>query len=138
MADLQELGLAPDFWWQHLHALKASWLWLASPHSDPTFWILGSTGCAMFVLAACSLAMEALPLVRKLVSPIVAVGSMPLTAYLLHFQGIYLLGEPHSLSALLGFIVVVSAFAVLWLRFFQRGPMEALVGRIANLARHIP
>nr|WP_287092238.1 hypothetical protein [Mesorhizobium sp.] len=34
--------------------------------------------------------------------------------------------------------MVVSAFAVLWLRFFQRGPMEALVGRIANLARHSP
>lgn len=92
----------------------------------------------MIIVAACSLAMDALPFVRKLVSPIVAVGSMPLTAYLLHILGIFMLGRAHSLSALFGFIVVVSAFAVLWLRLFPRGPMEALMGWIADRATRRP
>ncbi|MGX7877060.1 DUF418 domain-containing protein [Mesorhizobium sp. ORM6] len=139
LANLQELDLTPHFWWMlDLDDLTASWLWLASPHSETTFWIFGSAGCAMIIVAACSLAMDALPFVRKLVSPIIAVGSMPLTAYLLHILGMYMLGESHSLSALFGFIVVISAFAVLWLRFFQRGPMEALMGWIADRATRGP
>ncbi|API57502.1 hypothetical protein BMW22_39140 (plasmid) [Rhizobium leguminosarum] len=119
---------------------------VAAPHSETTFSILGNTGCAMIVLAACWLAMDALPHLRKLVWPIIAVGSMSLTAYVLHIVGIaYLerimgvdaLGEDASLSMLLGFVVVISTFAVLWLRAFQRGPMEVLMGRITDLARHI-
>lgn len=137
-ADLWESDLTPDFWWTKDAPYTASWLWVASPHSETTFWILGSSGAAMIVLAACSLAMDALPLLRKLVWPIIAVGSMPLTAYLLHIVGIYLLGDGPSLSMLFGFIVVVSTFAMLWLRFFQRGPMEALMGRIADRATRRP
>ncbi|MER8478638.1 DUF418 domain-containing protein [Mesorhizobium sp. M1163] len=133
-------------WWSDVGDLPWS-PWIAAPHSKTTFSILGSTGCAMIVLAACWLAMDALPHLRKLVWPIIAVGSMPLTAYVLHIVGIaYLLhivgidlfGGVSRLSMLFGFIVVVSTFAVLWLRVFQRGPMEALMGRIADLARHIP
>ncbi|RWX35655.1 DUF418 domain-containing protein, partial [Rhizobium leguminosarum] len=71
---------------------------------------------------------------------------MSLTVYVLHIVGIaYLLrvmgidsaGEDGSLSMLLGFVVATSTFAVLWLRAFQRGPMEVLMGRITDLARHI-
>ncbi|MEV8644060.1 DUF418 domain-containing protein [Mesorhizobium ciceri] len=139
LANLQELELAPQpWWWLDLDDLTTSWLWIASPHSETTFWIFGSAGCAMIIVAACSLAMDALPFMRKLVSPIIAVGSMPLTAYLLHILGIYMLGRPHSLSALFGLIVVVSAFAVLWLRLFQRGPMEALMGSIVDRATRRP
>ncbi|MER8417817.1 DUF418 domain-containing protein [Mesorhizobium sp. M1329] len=141
------------FWWSDVGYPSswrgtASWyLWVASPHSETTLSILGGTGCAMIVLAACLLAMDALPDLRKLVRPIIAVGSMPLTAYvlhivaisyLLHIVGIDLYGGGSRLSMLFGFIVLVSTFAVLWLRVFQRGPMEALIGRIADLARHIP
>ncbi|WP_425516243.1 DUF418 domain-containing protein [Rhizobium laguerreae] len=42
-----------------------------------------------------------------------------------------------GLSMLFGFVVAISTFAVLWLRAFQRGPMEVLMGRITDLARHI-
>ncbi|MFW8584615.1 DUF418 domain-containing protein [Rhizobium beringeri] len=52
-------------------------------------------------------------------------------------MGVDALGEDASLSMLLGFVVVISTFAVLWLRAFQRGPMEVLMGRITDLARHI-
>ncbi|HEV2899960.1 MAG TPA: DUF418 domain-containing protein [Pseudaminobacter sp.] len=70
---------------------------------------------------------------------------MSLTAYVLHIVGIAyfnhlgidLVYRDGSLSMLLGFVVVISTFAVLWLRVFQRGPMEVLMGRIADLARHI-
>ncbi|AEG58233.1 DUF418 domain-containing protein [Sinorhizobium meliloti] len=114
---------------------------VAAPHSETTFSILGNTGCAMIVLAACWLAMDALPHLRKLVWPIIAVGSMSLTAYVLHIVGIAyfnrMLGEDGSLSMLFGFVVVIGTFAVLWLRVFQRGPMEVLMGRITDLARHI-
>ncbi|TIT51463.1 MAG: DUF418 domain-containing protein, partial [Mesorhizobium sp.] len=96
--------------------------------------IVGSTGCAMIILAACMLAVDALPRLRKLVWPIIAVGSMSLTAYVLHIAGIF---KDESLSTLFGFVVVISTFAVLWLRVFQRGPMEVLMGRVADLARHI-
>ncbi|TIP80928.1 MAG: DUF418 domain-containing protein, partial [Mesorhizobium sp.] len=116
------------------------WLLVASPHSETTFSILGNTGCALIILAACWLAMNALPHLRKLVWPIIAVGSMPLTAYVLHIVGIAyfyhamkidLVRADGSLSMLFGFVVVISTFAVLWLRVFQRGPMEVLMGRIA-------
>ncbi|PBB98888.1 DUF418 domain-containing protein [Mesorhizobium sp. WSM3862] len=143
---------ASAFWWSDVGYPSswrgtASWVWVASPHSGTALSILGSTGCAMFVLATCLLAMDALPHLRKLVWPIIAVGSMPLTAYvlhivamsyLLHIVGIDLFGGGSRLSVLFGFIVLVSTFAVLWLRVFQRGPMEALIGRTADLARHMP
>ncbi|OBY06418.1 hypothetical protein BAE36_14685, partial [Rhizobium leguminosarum bv. trifolii] len=132
-----------DSWWY----LDSPWsLLVAAPHSETTFSILGNTGCAMIVLAACWLAMDGLPHLRKLVWPIIAVGSMSLTAYVLHIVGVaYLerimgidaLEEDGSLSVLFGFVVVISTFAVLWLRAFQRGPMEVLMGRITDLAHHI-
>jgi uncharacterized membrane protein YeiB len=132
-----------DSWWY----LDSPWsLLVAAPHSETTFSILGNTGCAMIVLAACWLAMDSLPRLRKMFRPVVAVGSMSLTVYVLHIVGIaYLLrvmgidsaGEDGSLSMLLGFVVATSTFAVLWLRAFQRGPMEVLMGRITDLARHI-
>ncbi|NEJ95423.1 DUF418 domain-containing protein [Rhizobium leguminosarum bv. viciae] len=119
-------------------------LLVATPHSETTFSILGNTGCSMIVLAACWLAMNALPHLRKLVWPIVALGSMSLTAYVLHIVGIAcfmrIMGidfEDGSLPVLFGFVVVISTSAVLWLRVFQRGPMELLMGRITDLAHHI-
>nr|WP_315858730.1 DUF418 domain-containing protein [Rhizobium leguminosarum] len=58
-------------------------------------------------------------------------------AYLLRIMGIDSVGEDGSLSMLFGFVVAIGTFAVLWLRAFQRGPMEVLMGRITDLARHI-
>ncbi|RUU77992.1 DUF418 domain-containing protein [Mesorhizobium sp. M7A.T.Ca.TU.009.01.1.2] len=139
-----------SLWWSDVDGAfepsKSSFIvkssWIAAPHSETTLSIVGSTGCAMIILAACMLAVDALPRLRKLVWPIIAVGSMSLTAYVLHIAGIaYLMKinifKDESLSTLFGFVVVISTFAVLWLRVFQRGPMEVLMGRVADLARHI-
>ncbi|WP_394890306.1 DUF418 domain-containing protein [Mesorhizobium sp. AaZ16] len=134
------------WWWSDVGYLWSLEPLIAAPHSETTFSILGNTGCAMIVIAACWLAMNALPHLRKLVWPIIAVGSMPLTAYVLHIVGIAyfnhtmgmeLFAESRSLSMLFGFVVVISTFAVLWLRVFQRGPVEVLMDRITDLARHI-
>ncbi|WP_244571523.1 hypothetical protein [Mesorhizobium carmichaelinearum] len=172
-------------WWSDQGSLDYSSPLIAAPHSETTFAILGNTGCAMIVLAVCLLAMDALPHLRKLVWPIIAVGSMSLTAYVLHIAAIELIHKveinlhleekidqsregidqerqyikeirqegldlkgidqegkdqegkdldekgldgthPRNLSMLFGFIVGVSTFAVVWLRVFRRGPMEAL------------
>jgi hypothetical protein len=105
-------------------------LLVASPHSETTLAILGNTGVAIAVMTACLAAMEAFPRMRRLAGPVIAVGSMALTAYVLRIVGIQLLGIkelPGSpLHVLLGFIVAATAFAMLWSRFFSRGPLEWL------------
>ncbi|AZQ39888.1 DUF418 domain-containing protein [Streptomyces cyaneochromogenes] len=117
------------------------WLLAASPHSETTLSIVGSTGVAIAVVAACLAAMDAFPRLRRLAGPVIAVGSMSLTAYVLHIVGIQLLGIeelPGSpLHVLVGFIVGVMAFAVLWARYFERGPLEWLMAKATGIARHI-
>ncbi|MGR4853621.1 DUF418 domain-containing protein [Streptomyces sp. LARHCF252] len=41
------------------------------------------------------------------------------------------------LFILLGFIASVTVLATLWSRFFQRGPLEWLMGRATGIARRI-
>jgi uncharacterized membrane protein YeiB len=50
--------------------------------------------------------------------PVTAVGSMSLTSYVL-----------------LGFIAGVVVFALVWSRFFRRGPLEFLLHRATTLAK---
>ncbi|MEI9413231.1 heparan-alpha-glucosaminide N-acetyltransferase domain-containing protein [Mesorhizobium salmacidum] len=114
----------------------AVWLWVASPHSDTTFSILGNTGVALLVLAI-SLAVSDTRL-RVLTAPIATVGSMSLTAYMLHIGGIWVLDPVGSLYELGGFVLATSAFATLWRRAFGRGPLEALMGKAADLSRFVP
>ncbi|MGX9576914.1 DUF418 domain-containing protein [Mesorhizobium sp. f-mel] len=139
-------GDVGDLWWsdagEWFRSFEAGpvWLWVASPHSETTFSILGNTGVALLVLAI-SLAVSDTRL-RVLTGPIVAVGSMSLTAYVLHLWGIRLLGiteEPGSSLYLLGgFVLATSAFAMLWRRAFGQGPLEALMGKAADLSRFVP
>ncbi|MDQ0748266.1 hypothetical protein QF034_002497 [Streptomyces africanus] len=53
---------------------------VASPHSEATLSIVGNTGVAILVITACLAAMDALPRLRRLAGPVIAVGSMSLTA----------------------------------------------------------
>ncbi|GGS45449.1 DUF418 domain-containing protein [Streptomyces violaceus] len=41
------------------------------------------------------------------------------------------------LYVLLGFIASVAVLATIWSRFFQRGPLEWLMGRATGIARRI-
>ncbi|GAA2404546.1 hypothetical protein GCM10010255_43580 [Streptomyces coeruleofuscus] len=76
--------------------------------------------------------MDSFPRLRRLSWPVIAVGSMSLTAYVYHIVAIWLLGTEEAtvppLYVLIGFIASVTVLATIWSRFFQRGPLEWLMG----------
>ncbi|MEU5320772.1 DUF418 domain-containing protein [Streptomyces sp. NPDC021056] len=113
----------------------------SAPHSEATLSIVAATGVAIVVITACLAAMEAFPRLRRLARPVIAVGSMSLTAYVYHIVAIWLLNTEDrttsSLYVLLGFIASVTVLATIWSRFFQRGPLEWLMGRATGIARRI-
>ncbi|MFJ2239230.1 heparan-alpha-glucosaminide N-acetyltransferase domain-containing protein [Streptomyces sp. NPDC087859] len=84
----------------------------SAPHSEATLSIVAATGVAIVVITSYLAAMEAFPRLRRLARPVIAVGSMSLTAYVYHIVAI-------------------------WSRFFQRGPLEWLMGRATGIARRI-
>ncbi|EST36479.1 DUF418 domain-containing protein [Streptomyces roseochromogenus] len=137
-----EGGSAASAWWSdtwgYPDGSTPAGLLVASPHSETTLSILANTGVAIAVLAACLAAVDAVPRVQRLARPVIAVGSMSLTAYVFHVVGIQFLGieelpgsPPH---VLLGFIAAVTVFATLWARFFRRGPLEWLLGQATRAA----
>ncbi|MFH8899437.1 DUF418 domain-containing protein [Streptomyces coeruleorubidus] len=105
----------------------------AAPHSEATLSIVAATGVAILVITVCLAAMDSFPRLRRLAWPVIAVGSMSLTAYVYHIVAIWLLNTEEAtvppLYVLLGFIASVTVLATVWSRFFQRGPLEWLMGR---------
>ncbi|MFJ8596418.1 DUF418 domain-containing protein [Streptomyces sp. NPDC093598] len=81
------------------------------------------------------------PRLRRLATPVIAVGSMSLTAYVYHIVAIWLLDTEEAtvllMYILLGIIASITVLATLWSRFFQRGPLEWLMGKATGLARRI-
>lgn len=126
-----------DTWGYPMGATRAELL-VASPHSETTLSIIGNTGIALAVLIACLAAVDASARLRRLARPVIAVGSMSLTAYVLHVAGIYAFGigeeSPLSLTWLMTFIVTVSVFALLWSLRWRRGPLEWLLGKATKPA----
>ncbi|EPJ37191.1 hypothetical protein STAFG_5798 [Streptomyces afghaniensis 772] len=114
---------------------------VASPHSEATLSIVGNTGVAILVITVCLTAMDAFPRLRRLAGPVIAVGSVSLTAYVYHIVAIWLLDTAEAtvppLYILLGFIASVTVLATVWSRFFQRGPLERLMGRATGIAQRI-
>ncbi|WP_406335458.1 DUF418 domain-containing protein [Streptomyces sp. NBC_00203] len=137
-----EGGGALSAWWADTAGYPSgdtpAWLLAASPHSETTLSIVANTGVAIAVLTACLAAVDAFPRLRRLAKPVIAVGTMSLTAYVFHVIGIRVLGIeelPGSpLHVLLGFIVAVTVCAAVWSRFFRRGPLEWLLGRATRIA----
>ncbi|MGI5452475.1 DUF418 domain-containing protein [Streptomyces sp. CA-249302] len=138
-------GSAASAWWSDTWGYPSgttpAGLLVASPHSETTLSVLANTGVAIAVLVGCLAAVDAFPRVHRLARPVIAVGSMSLTAYVFHVVGIRLLGieelpgsPPH---VLLGFIVAVTVFATLWSRRFRRGPLEWLLGKATKPAELI-
>ncbi|MEX3102507.1 DUF418 domain-containing protein [Streptomyces sp. ST1015] len=138
-------GSAASAWWSDTWGYPTGdtpyGLLVASPHSETTLSVLGNTGVALLVLIGCLAAVDAFPRFHRLAKPVIAVGSMSLTAYLFHIAGIHMLGieelpgsPPH---VLLGFIVAVTVFAAVWARYFRRGPLEWLLGKATKPAELI-
>ncbi|WP_210592681.1 DUF418 domain-containing protein [Streptomyces sp. GESEQ-35] len=137
-----EDGSAASAWWSdtwgYADGSTPAGLLVASPHSETTLSIMANTGVAIAVLAGCLAAVDAFPRFHRLARPVIAVGSMSLTAYVFHIAGIHVLGIEElpgpTLHMLLGFIAAVTAFATLWSRHFRRGPLEWLLGKATKPA----
>jgi uncharacterized protein len=122
---------------------SASSLLLAGPHSGTSFDIIGSLGVALIVIVCATVALDRLPWLRRLTTPVIAVGTMSLTAYVGHFVAQSALpvsagtGTQQSWVPLLMFILGAIAFAAIWSRFFGRGPLEYLLHAATKPAKHI-
>jgi len=123
----------------------ASELLVAGPHSGTTFDIIGSVGVAILVIVAATAAMDRLPRLRRLATPVIAVGTMSLTAYVGHFVvQTWVSGSvpdgTHPQTPwipVLTFILGVTVFAGIWSRFFRRGPLEYLLNAATKPSKFI-
>jgi uncharacterized membrane protein YeiB len=118
-------------------------LLLAGPHSGTTFDIVGGLGVAITVIVCATVALDRLPWLRRLAKPVIAVGSMSLTAYVGHFVVSSLLPVARgretqgSWVPLLLYILGAMLFAVIWSRFFRRGPLEYLLHAATKPAKFV-
>jgi uncharacterized protein len=123
--------------------MSASMLLTAGPHSGTTFDIIGSVGVAILVIVGATVLMDRLPRLRRLAKPVIAVGTMSLTAYVGHFLVQTVLSVPagtgtqQSWVPVLMFILGAMVFATIWSRFFRRGPLEYLLNAATRPANHI-
>lgn len=109
-----------------------------------TFDVVGCLGVAITVILCLTVAVDRLPVLRRLAAPVIAVGTMSLTLYVSHILVILALpGEavtpPQSASfeLLLCFVVGATLFAAIWSRFFHRGPLEYLLNTTTKLANRV-
>jgi hypothetical protein len=117
-------------------------LFVAGPHSGTTFDIIGSVGIAILVIVGATFLMDRLPRLRRLMTPIVAVGTMSLTAYVGHFVVMSSLSLPGggvrgSWIPVLTLVTGAIVFAAIWSRFFKRGPLEYLLNLATKPAKYI-
>ncbi|MFE7767311.1 DUF418 domain-containing protein [Streptomyces sp. NPDC057438] len=123
--------------------MPASSLLAAGPHSGTTFDIIGSVGVAILVIVGATVLMDRLPRLRRLATPVIAVGTMSLTAYVGHFvaQSVFSTpagtGTQQSWVPLLMYVLGAIVFATVWSRFFRRGPLEHLLSTATKPAKYI-
>ncbi|MEU1107163.1 DUF418 domain-containing protein [Streptomyces tibetensis] len=122
--------------------MPASLLLTAGPHSGTTFDIIGSVGVAILVIVGATVLMDRLPRLRRLAKPVIAVGTMSLTAYVVHFlaQSAWPAsgaGTTKSWVPLLLYVLGAIVFATVWSRFFRRGPLEYLLNTATKPAKYI-
>ncbi|MDX2678188.1 DUF418 domain-containing protein [Streptomyces sp. NY05-11A] len=123
--------------------MPASLLLTAGPHSGTTFDIIGSVGVAILVIVGATVAMDRLPRLRRLAKPVIAVGTMSLTAYVGHFLAQSALSTPagtdtqQSWVPLIMYVLGAIVFATIWSRFFRRGPLEHLLNTATKPAKYL-
>ncbi|MFJ3337488.1 DUF418 domain-containing protein [Streptomyces sp. NPDC086766] len=146
-------GSASSAWWSdtvgepETHTPLA-WLLVAAPHSQTTFSVLGNTGVALLVTAACLTVADRMPRLTALAGPVTAVGTMALTTYVLHIVALWFFADVwhvkavgtdtmSALPVLLAFIASATLLATAWTRRFRRGPLEHLLHLATGPARHV-
>ncbi|MET8249642.1 acyltransferase family protein [Streptomyces sp. NPDC005202] len=142
-----EGGPAASAWWSdavgdELLPGRPAWLLVAAPHSQTTWSNVGHTGVALAALAACLIATARSARVRWLVAPVIAVGSISLTAYVGHIIAIKVFGtddmpDSAALPVFLSFAAVAMLPALAWTRVFGRGPLEYALYAATTPARLI-
>lgn len=130
-AAIAEAGTVPTTSW--------AWLLTAGPHSGTPMEILGATGCALAVLGAALMIGNR---AYRVLHPVLAVGTMPLTAYTAHLIAVWAIGDGQNFSQswllLAAHTGTTMMLAVIWLHYFQSGPLERGLRTIANAASKRP
>jgi uncharacterized membrane protein len=105
------------------------WLATDAPHSTTPPDLLHTTGTALAVLG---LAVLVVPLLPRLLAPLAAAGSMPLTLYSAHLLVLAVVDDAEP--ALLWGAQAAGALllAGLWSRYVGRGPLEAPLARLTR------
>jgi uncharacterized membrane protein YeiB len=121
---------------------SASDLLGAVSHTGTTLDTIGCLGVAILVIAGATVAIDRLPRLRRLAKPVIAVGTMSLTAYVGHFlaQSAWPAsgaGTTKSWVPVLTYILGAIVFAAIWSRFFRRGPLEYLLNAATKPAKYI-
>ncbi|GAB2857297.1 heparan-alpha-glucosaminide N-acetyltransferase domain-containing protein [Lentzea nigeriaca] len=135
------------------NAIGSAWSLLTSgPHSGMPFDIIGCVGVAITVIVGAMAALDRLPVLRRLAAPMIAVGTMSLTAYVGHFVLSSQMSGPSGSSEatvtagsesqaswlpVIVFVLGAMAFAWIWSRFFRRGPLEHLLNLATKPAKFI-
>lgn len=101
------------------------WLATDAPHTSTPLDLLHTTGTALAVLG---LALLVAPVLPRLLAPLAAAGSMPLTLYSAHLVVLHLAGQDGD-PLLLWSAQAVGALVLAWLwrRHVGRGPLEHLL-----------
>jgi uncharacterized membrane protein len=114
----------------------------AAAHSDSTAELLGSGGLAIAVIGLMLWATSSSRIVRLVLSPVGAVGSMALTVYTLQILTLAVFARLRDATdgaiaypgwpLLIGMTAGSLVFAVVWRRMLGRGPLERAVTLMAN------
>jgi uncharacterized membrane protein YeiB len=112
--------------------------WTGAAHSESLTWGITAIAWAISVTGA-TLLLE--PKAPRLLAPLVALGQVAVTFYLVHLLYVDTLWKdvlPHVptttsyLAATLAFFAVFSCAAWLWRRVFRRGPVEAVIDAVVR------
>lgn len=106
------------------------WLWIYVPHSGSISETIAGLGTSFLVIGLSIIVCRLAP-VRVVTWPLRALGRIPLSAYVAHILGLgYLNGIGRDISepvfATINLVAPI-IFAVVWLYFFKRGPLEQLL-----------
>ncbi|MGW0042065.1 heparan-alpha-glucosaminide N-acetyltransferase domain-containing protein [Rhodococcus sp. NPDC003348] len=118
------------------------WLTVSAPHTGTTFDLMSTTGSSLLVLGLCLLLFHvggaALRVVRIVTAPVVAIGTMSLTAYVGHIMFVNSDFDVYGpWDGYLRQLLVMAVAAVAWRATAGRGPLEGLVRSITTRVRRI-
>jgi uncharacterized membrane protein YeiB len=121
----------------------------ASPHSGTPFELAGNIGVAISIIVGLIALLghcgKASLWSRRILAPLIAVGSMSLTVYVAHIAGVwFLMDDPAGDTAYASgwgmwglFVAVAMVFALIWKRLLKRGPLEWIMTLATKPAKFV-